>query len=116
MVCEHEGWQEMRINEITGAGFTKGAKAVGTQLAKDADKIKQAMRYGDDNVDLGVSGNLKGVDANYTSKDGHKFGFKSDFKGDNPELSWDKKTGKNSKFSASLGKGGKARVGWNMKF
>ena len=106
----------MKIHEITGAGFAKSAKAVGTQLAKDVDDIKQAMRYNDDNVDLGVSSNLKGVDANYTSKGGHNFGFQSDFQGNNPQLSWNKKTGKNSEFSASLGKGGKARVGWSAKF
>jgi hypothetical protein len=106
----------MKVFEITTTRFAKDAKAVGQQLSKDADKIKQAMRYNNDNVNLGVSSNLKGVDANYTSKSGHKFGFKSDFQGNDPELSWDKKTGKNSKFSASLGKGGKAKVGWNMKF
>ena len=106
----------MKIYEITGAGFAKGAKAVGTQLAKDADKIKQSMRYSGDNLDLGVSSNLKGVDANYTSKGGHKFGFKSDFQGNNPQLSWNKKTGKNSEFNASLDKGGKVRVGWSAKF
>jgi hypothetical protein len=106
----------MKVYEIIEARFAKTAKAVGTQLAKDADKIKKAMRYTDDNVDLGVSGNLKGLDANYTSKGGHKFGFKSDLAGNDPELSWKKKTGKNSEFSASLGKGGKAKVGWKARF
>ena len=106
----------MKVFEITTTRFAKDAKAVGQQLSKDVDNIKKSMRYSGDNLDLGVSGNLKGVDANYTSKGGHKFGFKSDFQGNDPELSWDKRTGKNSKFSASLGKGGKAKVGWDMKF